>query len=537
MRNIYIWRLYFKKFENFEQFKNFEFPKKNIPIYKELSEILKKEEEGQKNYIFQNSFISEKYNAYYKKILPQIEQFVLSQDNNLEVNFEEANQYFDSFYCILVNKIISYLYSNEKDKIKKKLKYIYEISNDKIKLSQEAKTFYNYLLNEDLLQNEVIKKISDAPLNQEEFEILLYSLRFIFNINDKSFYNNLLKKNAGQFIKNNYIPGSFQPVNYFVNSYNYLSEELQKKADIGYYVCKDCGFPYEIPRCTFPNCEGEPIKDPNGHMIYGHDHVLVKLDIRVFLNKNHLEDFRNKYSWPYNSYKTWHDSFQSKTLEEFKAQFVDKYLKEKHKGIIEGYTIENFEKNDPVRKLNIISFRVLNFILYSFLMCSYILNNITKDEIKNYLVENLFPHTLFGIIKKGWELLNISLKNIGIENVQVFMNMIFEKIIEIMEKYGSIDTEEKFENFENEINDYIIEIIKNKQNIENLNKKYIKLNNDLLSFDPQSMKEIIQAKFDPLIYDKNTYPDIKYYSYLILIIIIHLLINLNQPRKIRKIMP
>ena len=513
LRNIYIWRLYFKKFENFEQFKNFEFHKKNIPIYIELSEILKKEEEGQKNYIFQNSFISEKYHAYYQKILPQIEQFVFSPENNLELNFEEVNNNFDSFYCILINKIISYLYSNEKEKIKSKLKYIYEISNDKLKLNPEAKTFYNYLLNDDLFQNEVVKKISDAPLNQEEFEILLYSLRFIFNIqlNNKSFYNNLLKKNAGQFIKNNYIPGSFQPINYFVNSYNYLSEELQKKADVGYYVCKDCGFPYEIPRCTFPNYAGEPIKDPNGHMIYGHDHVLIKLDIRVFLNQNHLDDFRNKYSWPYKSYKTWHDSFQSKTLEEFKAQYVDKFLKEKHKGIIEGYTIENFEKNDPVRKMNNISFRVLNFILYSFLMFSYILNNLSNEEVKIYLVENLFPHTLFGIVKKGWELLNISLKNIGIENAQTFMNMIFEKIIEIMEKYDSIDTEDKFENFENEINDYIIEIIKNKQNIENLNKNYQKLNNDLLSFNPHSMKEIIQGKFEPSIYEKD-YPDIKYYS-------------------------
>ena len=513
MRNIYIWRLYFKKFENFDQFKSFPFPQKNIPIYKELADILQKEEEGQKGYVFQNSFISQKHKAYYNKILPQIEKFNSSPKNNLELNFEEVNENFDAFYCLLVNKNISCLYANQKEIMINKMKYIYDISNNKIQLNEEAKTLYNYLLNENLLQEKIIKKISENPLTQEEFEVLLYSLRFIFNIqkNNKSFYNNLLKKNSAQYVKNNYIPGSFQPVNYFINSYNYLSDELTKKAEVGYYVCKDCGYLYEIPRCTFPNYSGKPIKDPNGHMIYGHDHVLVKLDIRVFLDKNHLDNFRNNYDWPYRSYKSWHDSFQAKTLEEFKTQFVDKYLKEKHKGIISDFTVEVFEKNSPVRGMNNITFRVLNFILYSFLLSSYLLNNLSEEEMKAYLVENLFPHTLFGIIKKGWDLLNNSLKNIGIENVQTFLNMTFDKIIEIMEKYSSMGRVEDFDNFEKEVNDYIIEIIKNKNNIENMNKNYQKDNSELLSFNPQSMKEIIQAKFDPSNYDKDKYPDMNYY--------------------------
>ena len=514
MRNIYIWRLYCRKFENFDQFKNFDFSQKNIPIYKELSDILQKEEEGQKNYVFKNSFISLKNNAYYQKILSPIDLFASSAQNNLEINLEELNQNFDSFYCILVNKIISHLFTKEKDKIKNKLKYIYDISNSKIHFEPESKILYNYLLDGDLLKNKIENKISDKPLTQDEFEILLYSFRFIFNIqkNNKSFYNNLLKKNTSQFVKNNYLPGSFQPVNYFINSYNYLSDELKKKADVGYYVCKDCGFSYEIPRCTFPNYAGQPIRDPNGHLIYGHDHVLVKLDLRIFLNKNHLDDFRNNYSWNYRNYKTWHDSFKSLTLDEYKSQYVDKFLKEKYKGIIEGFTIENFEKNSSVRNMNNITFRVLNFILYSFLLGSYILGNLTDEESKIYLVENLFPHTLFGVIKKGWELLNISLKNIGFENIQIFMNMIFDKTVEIMEKYNSINTVEKFDNFEKEMNDYITGIINNKNNIENLSKDYQKINNDLLSFDPQCMKEIIQANFDPSFYDKEKYPDINYYS-------------------------
>ena len=512
MRNIYIWRLYFKKFENFDQFQNFDFPQKNMPIYKELSEILQKEAEGQKNYVFQNSLISQKYNDFIQKMI--MGELILSPENNLEINFEEVNNNFDGFYCILVNKIISYLYTNEKDKMKNKIKYIYDINNKKIQFNNEAKILYKYLLNEELLQNNIIKKISEKPLTQDEFEILLYSLRFVFNIqkNNKSFYNNLLRKNTSQFVKNNYMPGSFQPTNYFTISYHYLLGELQQKADIGYYVCKDCGFCYEIPRCTFPNSIGEAFKDPNGHLIYGHDHILAKPDLRIFLDQNHLDDMKKNYCWNYNNYKNWWDSFQSKTLAEFKSQYVDKFLKEKHKGIIEGYTIEMIEKNSPVRNMNCITFRILCFILYSFLMFSNVLDNLSEQEYKSYLVENLFPRNLFGIARKQWELLDKELKNIGIENIQTFMNMIFDKIIDIMEKYNSIDTIEKFDNFEKEVNDIIIEIINDKNKIENLNKNYKIANDKLLSFDPQSMKEIIQGKFDPSIYSKEKYPDINYYS-------------------------
>ena len=509
MRNIYIWRLYFNKFENFDQFINFEFAKRNIPIYMELAEKLKVES-GQKNYIFKESLVSQKCSKYYKIILPEIEKYLKNKENKIELNFKEINNNFDAFYCILVNKLLSYLYSNDKNTIINKLKYIYNLSSDNINLTQEGKTLFKYLLNEDLLQNEIVKKISDDPLKQDEFEILLYSFRFIFNTQmnqNKCFYNDLLKKNASNYINNNFIPGSFPIVNEFVKSYNDLIEKLPKKLEIGYYVCKDCGYLYEVPPCTFP-CSTE--KCPNNHPIGGIDHVCSKLDIRVFLDKKSDDDFRK--SWNNNYYKPWHDSFLHKTIDEYKAEYVDKYLLQRKKGIISEFRINDFENNSPVRELNIISYRIMNFILYSYLMGSFILNILNKDEIRNYLVENLFPHTLFGIIKKGWDLLNKSLKEIGIDNVQTFMNMIFDKVIELMNNLESVDTQEKFDTFEKSINNYIVEIITNKDIIEKLNKDYQSLNNDLLSFDPQSMKEIIQGNFDPSIYDQKLYPDIQYYT-------------------------
>ena len=171
IRNIYIWKLYYTKFENFEQFIKFDFSNRNIPIERELREKLK--EEGQNNYagyIFKESFVSEKWINYYKTILTKIENY-LNKGNKLQLNFKDINNNFDAFYCLLVNKLLSYIYTNEKNIIIK-LKYIYQLSSDKINLCSEGKILYKYLLNEDLFHNDIVKKISDRPLSQEDFEIL-----------------------------------------------------------------------------------------------------------------------------------------------------------------------------------------------------------------------------------------------------------------------------------------------------------------------------------------------------------------------------
>ena len=140
------------------------------------------------------------------------------------------------------------------------------------------------------------------------------------------------------------------------------------------------------------------------------------------------------------------------------------------------------------------------------------MENITQNEARDYLVENLFPHNLFGIIKKNWELLDISLKQKGVENIQVFMNMIIGKISEFIRELKTVDTVDQLTSFEKKVNEYIMALLSNKQNIENLNKTYQKINNELLVFNPNSMKEIILGNYDPSIYDEKSYPDLKYFT-------------------------
>ena len=111
MRNLYIWRLYCRKFENFDQFENFDFSRKKINIYKELAGILQKERDKAK-YIFKNSLISPNtlksyitLNTNYKK--------------EIKINYNEFNNNFDLLYSFLVNNIVSFLYSKDKNEVVK----------------------------------------------------------------------------------------------------------------------------------------------------------------------------------------------------------------------------------------------------------------------------------------------------------------------------------------------------------------------------------------------------------------------------------
>ena len=102
-------------------------------------------------------------------------------------------------------------------------------------MGEEGKILYNYLLDDKAYEEKIVRKISEQNLTQDEFEILLYSFRFIFNsqINDVNcFYNEILKKNASNFIQNNFIPSSYPLSNEYLKSYNILKERLEKHLEV-----------------------------------------------------------------------------------------------------------------------------------------------------------------------------------------------------------------------------------------------------------------------------------------------------------------
>jgi hypothetical protein len=184
----------------------------------------------------------------------------------------------------------------------------------------------------------------------------------------------------------------------------------------------------------------------------------------------------------------------------------------KEKGILENFTIEDFEKKGLVRGVKNITYRFLNFILYSYLLGSYILNHLTLDQVRKYLVDNLFPHSLFGIIKKDLEIIESELKNAGFNNIFVFLNTKFNDIIKLMSGLKYVDTPEKLDKFEQDMDKIFDNLLNNPYEVEKLNNKYKEINDKLLNFNPQSIKEIIQSNYPPNIYDQKIYPNIQYYT-------------------------
>ena len=502
MINIYILRLFCKNYPNFDKFIKGDLYSQNIKLDNDLAGKLRETQENNKknNYIFEHSFISIKNFENYNNFVFNIE--------NGNINMNDINKNFDTYYCFLVNKLISFLYGKEQNEIVKKMLDLYKKTYENINMGKEGKILYKYLLDYELFQKEIKNKISEN-LNQNDFEILLYSLRFILNTQatskNNNFYNNILKSNAYNFIQNNYIPGSFPIMNEYMKSYYTLTENFKRKDRIGYYICKNCGYLYEVAQCTFPTFVD---KCPNGHDIGGNDHKCIKKDIRVFCNKEDKEELF--FLW--NFEKEWLDSFISLTLQEFKENYFDKNISEPQKGIVKNYSINYFEKSFPIRNLNNITFRILNFILYSYLLGSYILNNVTKEEANSFLIEYLVPQSLFGVIKKNWELLRTLLEEIGFESPHIFINMIFDDVIQLINDFEFSTTQKEFNNFEMKVDAYITKILSEKENINELNNNYNKMNTSLINFDPYSIREIIQSNFDPLIYDQNEYPNIQYFS-------------------------
>ena len=186
-------------------------------------------------------------------------------------------------------------------------------------------------------------------------------------LKDNNFYNQILKPNTSDFISKNYIPGSFPFINEFVKAYNFLADKFPMKELMGYYVCKDCGFAYEIRPCTFPV---HTFHCPNGHTIGGTNHILYKKDFRVFYDQADIDNFCRNRSREYIN------AFQAITISDFKKNYVDKYIMSKDKGILENFTIEDFEKKGVVRGMKNITYRFLNFILYSYLLVYLMTSNL-----------------------------------------------------------------------------------------------------------------------------------------------------------------
>ena len=503
---IFFFKNCFTHFDNYNIFKDYII--KDEKFGKIYSDILESGNNGKKeNYILNYNFMPN--NDFIEAYLKFLLQFM----NIKNINFEKLNliitsEFLDSngydlLFCILINHLISFFYSAEKDisiNALKNFKNEFNKISEELGISQTTTSLFNVLFDiNELMTN----KIKDG-FTQEQFEIIMHSFRFVLltsQTNNNNFYYNLLTPQINEYIQNNYIIGIFPNNNVVISSF-YSLEEFSKVQNplvkLGYYVCT-CGQHYALENCT---CPGEIHHCVNcNRQIGGQNHKLLGPEVgqtdhyRIIMN----EEDKNL---------SIRDGIPYLYLDEYKKRYVDKFLKEQPKGIKKGEDKLIFIKSyDKVRTLDELPFRILNYILYSHLLFSNLLGYLSDENLNSFTPSD---YSCINIINKNWEIIQIILAEKGINDIKIFMNIIFIKIANLIKNIGDMSTIEKRTEFEILFNNCINDIINNKEEYEKEEKIYKEYNEKIKGSDAQSLVEIISENYSPFenIYSEEEYPNL-----------------------------
>ena len=200
------------------------------------------------------------------KILPF---FLVSKQNNFkEIGglikdnlIKEGVLDLDTLFCLIVNHLLSFYFSEGKEDNNRR---ILKLKEEILKFSTENEGIFSEitlkLLEKLLTFDEFVKKVVDKQkdttnLTQEQFEILMFGLRFALQSasgKDSNFYNNLLRPHIKEYINNSYIIGNLPFNNVFVKTYYSLNVLMRVQKGYGFYVCT-CGQFYILENCTCPN--------------------------------------------------------------------------------------------------------------------------------------------------------------------------------------------------------------------------------------------------------------------------------------------
>jgi len=120
------------------------------------------------------------------------------------------------------------------------------------------------------------------------------------------------------------------------------------------------------------------------------------------------------------------------------------------------------------------------------------------------------------MLYENYEILSKLLYLEGIEHIQIFFNIIFDKLYELLLNTDNMNSNIKRDIFERNINKMINDIIINKNNNnnnnirENLINQYNIINHNILKLSPKSNRFLIQESYHPLKYIKE-YPLLKFF--------------------------
>ena len=352
------------------------------------------------------------------------------------------NNRVDIFYSVFSTKISAYLSSSPDDDKKQILSNIIQNAFDEKKqLLNIFKLFID------------TSKYNKTNISLKSAEILQFSLRYCLNSDEISedcdniyypLYCN--DQNISSFI-----PGNDLKESKIYSAYSKIKKYLYTHpSSHGVYICTcnidkeneeitlkfeegNNGYPKESEKCQY--C-GEPIgKDGEQKSFYERNYYF-----RIFKDEKDLEEESK-------------DKVKGNcmTLETFFNKFITPKLEEDSKGVNISRK-QYFELNDkPIRNQSQICFRLMNLILYSHLFTNVLSNG--KDEL--FAGENL---SYLDYIVGNWNKLKLLLQEKGINNMYIFINIIYKDLYTFLNEQKQINDYNKLLEVEKQIE----KIIENK---------------------------------------------------------------------------
>ena len=515
MIKIYIFKIIFHlKERDYDEFKNYHFRLNGIYFFDEFKENFHIKKKASLNYYL---LPIEKYEDY-QIIEKKFEDY---RNNDFGSGVKEFRNYIeengiDDFFTISSNIIVSKLtipyYINDEYEYSNYSSFINNLFDSNFKISKIKKQLFLLFSNETEFNNKIKPKIlskTKGEIDSNLFEILLYSLRICLQTSDlekanEYFYPNIISKDIEKILTENCVPGNNLLNNIYVNNYMNIENHLKiLNHDIGAYVCS-CGLYYEVSPCGFPDYKEEQdrclnCREPIGYgppkEDYTGSHSMIKRPghLRIFKDEEHrMQEF--------SSYGNNEEGIPNMLLDEYKQKVIDPILEKSKFGIHKVQKTYFEQINITIRKLSIIGYRLLNYVLYSHLFFAHCLGFIPDNKIEDYSGRDM---TLMNMIETDWNILKDCLQTKGVQNIQVFMNMIFKKLCNLLNNCKNMKTSEEREKFELEVEKMLEEEYKK---YDEYQKKYLEINKNSLSLEKNSMKSLMLEINDENEYDHKNFP-------------------------------
>ena len=520
---IYILKLLYNYLNsNLDFLNDFNFKKFNIDVKKDFTSLYNNNNKDEIliTYIFLSvNQDPDNYNKYNEK-LKSFENIINQNDNN---DFINSNPYIDddidTLLTIAINKFFCNLkFISKKDEFFKFSSFFTKIFEKKYQNNKELINLLNLYFDYNIFSKKIIIHLI---YDRNFYEILLYGFRYCVqsldnnNNNDKNgqyLFRFLLTSEYEKAISQSLVPGNDSQEDLHLITLETIINHLKTKVDRhGCYVCS-CGYYYDIDPCGFPT-KNRTFKCPVCEQKIGWGPKVVKKGEEthgMVIRPGHYRIFKDE------KQKIGQMKVFDEVDENIPNMLLDNYIKEVIEPIRNktyfGFNsvLDNYFKNKEkkVRNLSQIGYRLLNFISYCHLFFGNLLDVISDDKLNNYLIKNM---TIIQIIETDWNLLEESLKQRNVSSIEIFMNLIFKELSQMIKECKFLTKEEEREEFENKVECLIDKCLKEYQYYS---YNYIEENKKILKkIDNYSAETILSELSYPNeeVYPEKDYPMFKYF--------------------------